>query len=179
MLPLPPKFFTELRNYVDRMKLTNEESLCYGIKGYPLRNKQLNALVNKINHYLNWSGEERITPHGFRYTIATLLDERGLSVETVKYLLGHSLTDNVHAYLRKHERKIQQIKDQLTKIEEELEESLHEQEGKGNPNNHKEDLHQNKNGLNESLPFSEEVVIQLSKSNPKLLEKILMEHYRK
>lgn len=179
LLPLLPKFFTELRNYVDRMKLTNEESLCYGIKGYPLRNKQLNALVNKINHYLNWSGEERITPHGFRYTIATLLDERGLSVETVKYLLGHSSTDNVHAYLRKHERKIQQIKDQLTKIEEELEESLHEQEGEGHSNNHKEYSQQNKNGLNESLPFSEEVVIQLSKSNPKLLEKILMEHYRK
>ncbi|MGG3269848.1 site-specific integrase [Priestia aryabhattai] len=179
LLPLPPKFLTELRTYVDSMKLTNEEPLCYGIKGYPLRNKQLNVLVNKINNYLNWSEEERITPHGFRYTIATLLDERGLPIETVKYLLGHSSIDNVHTYLRKHDRKIQQIKGELTKIEAELEQSLDEKKEPVNLDNYKESSQQNEKKLNEALPFSEAVILQLSKSNPELLEKIILEHYKK
>ncbi|MEW4264505.1 site-specific integrase [Priestia megaterium] len=179
LLPLPPKFLTELRTYVDSMKLNNEEPLCYGIKGHPLRNKQLNVLVNKINNYLNWSEEERITPHGFRYTIATLLDERGLPIETVKYLLGHSSASNVHTYLRRHERKIQQIKDELTKIEAELEQSLVEKKEPVNLGNYKESSQQNERKLNESLPFSEAVILQLSKSNPKLLEKIILEHYKK
>lgn len=40
---------------------SEEYSLFNGIKVLPLKNKQLNVLVNKINRYLNWSGEERVT----------------------------------------------------------------------------------------------------------------------
>ncbi|MEH7345562.1 site-specific integrase [Bacillus sp. JJ1532] len=90
VLPLPPLLLQELRKHVEEMKLNDDDPLSYVIKGYPLKNKQLNAAVNKVNEFLNWKGEERITPHGFRYTIATLLDEQGMSVETINWtqLLG-------------------------------------------------------------------------------------------
>jgi integrase len=178
LLPLPPKFLQLLSCYIEEMKLEEDDPLCYGIKGVPLKNKQLNLLVNKINEYLGWEKEMRVTPHGFRYTIATLLDEKGLSIDTIKYLLGHSSNENVQLYLKRDKRKIFQIKAALTEIEEKLESSLDlnlqeiplAQEGSIRIDNifGKSDL-----------PFSEEFLIQLSQTNPKLLEKILLEHYLK
>nr|WP_312859707.1 tyrosine-type recombinase/integrase [Peribacillus huizhouensis] len=147
------------------------------MKGYPLKNKQLNALVNKVNDYLNWNGEERVTPHGFRYTIASLLDERGLSVETIKYLLGHSSVTNVDLYLRRHKRKIQEIKEELTKIEVELEGSLNKDREVIKSSDRAEFSNQGSNKLKTELPYSEEFILQLSKSNPELLEKLMMDHY--
>lgn len=175
VLPLPPLFMEELQKHVIERGLTNDDPLCYGIKGLPLKNKQLNALVNKVNDYLNWSGEERVTPHGFRYTIATLLDERGLSVETIKYLLGHSSGTNVDLYLRRNKRKIQQIKDELTKIEEELEGSL---KGGTQSQDLEKFTKQDSNKSKTELPYSEEFILRLSISNPELLEKLMMEHYQ-
>ncbi|MFF2288809.1 tyrosine-type recombinase/integrase [Peribacillus butanolivorans] len=178
VLPLPPLFMEELQKHVIERELTNEDPLCYGIKGFPLKNKQLNALVNKVNDYLNWRGEERVTPHGFRYTIATLLDERGLSVETIKYLLGHSSGTNVDLYLRRHKLKIQQIKSELTNIESELEQSLVEDKYEDNSLDREVMFKKQLNKSDGVLPFSEEFILQLSKSNPQLLEKLMMEHYQ-
>ncbi|CAH0168775.1 site-specific integrase [Peribacillus sp. Bi134] len=178
VLPLPPLFMEELKKHVIERELTNEDPLCYGIKGFPLKNKQLNALVNKVNDYLNWRGEERVTPHGFRYTIATLLDERGLSVETIKYLLGHSSGTNVDLYLRRHKLKIQQIKSELTNIESELEQSLVEDKYEDNSLDREVMFKKQLNKSDGVLPFSEEFILQLSKSNPQLLEKLMMEHYQ-
>jgi integrase len=175
VLPLPPLFMEELQKHVIERGLTNDDPLCDGIKGLPLKNKQLNALVNKVNDYLNWSGEERVTPHGFRYTIATLLDERGLSVETIKYLLGHSSGTNVDLYLRRNKRKIQQIKDELTKIEEELEGSL---KGVTQSEDLEKFTKQDSNKSKTELPYSEEFILRLSILNPELLEKLMMEHYQ-
>lgn len=178
LLPLPPILLKELSAYVEEEGLIDDDSICYGIKGYPLKNKQLNALVNKINQYLNWSGDERVTPHGFRYTIATLLDERGVSVETIQYLLGHSSTKNVDSYIRRNERKIKQIKDEITNIEKELEECL--VKNKGNPSSldRGESSNHDVTMTEAGLPYSEEFILQLSKSNPKLLEKLMMDHYQ-
>ncbi|MBA9028577.1 tyrosine-type recombinase/integrase [Peribacillus huizhouensis] len=122
--------------------------------------------------------EERVTPHGFRYTIATLLDEQGLSVETIKYLLGHSSGANVDLYLRRHERKIKQIKEELTKIELELEQSVTEEKGDFPSIDHEEMGKRGGNHLLTGLPFSENFILELSKSNPKLLEKLMIEHYK-
>lgn len=179
LLPLPPMLFIELRTYVEEKNLTDQDPLCYGIKGYQLKNKQLNALVNKINAYLNWYGEERITPHGFRYTIATLLDERGISIETIKYFLGHSSGENVQFYLRRHTSKIHQIKDELTKIESELESSLTYKKEETESIDREGDVQTGENLSKVELPYSEDFILQLSKSNPKLLEKIMMEHYNR
>ncbi|PLT28205.1 tyrosine-type recombinase/integrase [Peribacillus deserti] len=171
LLPLPPIFFCELRKYVENMELKAEDPLCYGLKGYPLKNKQLNVLVNRINDYLNWNGESRVTPHGFRYSIATLLDERGLPLDTIKYLLGHSSKETVQIYLKSNARKIMQIRTELTKVEYELEQSLsrnREEKAQFIPAESKD----------MNLPYSEEFLLQLSLNNPKLLEQVMMNHYK-
>ncbi|MBA9028578.1 tyrosine-type recombinase/integrase [Peribacillus huizhouensis] len=59
VLPLPPLLMQELRKHVEEMKLNDDDPLSYGIKGYPLKNKQLNAVVNKVNEFLDWKGEEK------------------------------------------------------------------------------------------------------------------------
>lgn len=79
-------------------------------------------------------GEKRVTPHGFRATIATLLDERGnIGHDAIKFLLGHSQKDNLHYYLRRDQRKIHQLRKELTLIEEELEESLYSENHTDHP----------------------------------------------
>ncbi|PAK36967.1 tyrosine-type recombinase/integrase [Peribacillus simplex] len=176
VLPLPPKLLNEMQVFVEEKNLNEEDPLCYGIKGYPLKNKQLNALVNKINQYLNWNDEKRITPHGFRYTIATLLDERGVSVENIKYLLGHSSSENVQSYLRRFDIKIRQIKEELTKIESELEKSL-KSRNERSPFKHQESGKRYETEVFH-LPYSEEFILELSKSNPQLLEKLMLEHFK-
>lgn len=73
-------------------RLSSEDQLLFGIKGLPQQNKQLNRITDKICDCLNWRGEQRITPHGFRATIASLLDERGVNINDIKYLLGIVIT---------------------------------------------------------------------------------------
>ncbi|MBA2876259.1 integrase [Anoxybacillus caldiproteolyticus] len=84
-MPLPPKFLNSLREYIKENGLTSDDPLCYGIKGVALQNKQLNRMTDKICGYLGWEGERRVTPHGFRYSIATLLDEKGVSKDIRYY----------------------------------------------------------------------------------------------
>lgn len=73
---------------------------------------------------ISLKGGEKVTPHGFRSTIALLLDERNKSHDAIKYLLGHSEKDNIKFYLRRDQRKINQLRKELTLIEKELEDSL-------------------------------------------------------
>jgi hypothetical protein len=98
----------------------------YGLNGQPLKEKQLNRITNRINKELKWEGEKRITPHGFRSSLSTLLSERGVDKIAIKIVLGHSdpeleFQENVWIYIRKHKRFINQIRKELTAIEAELE----------------------------------------------------------
>ncbi|ASJ53876.1 hypothetical protein BP422_10165 [Brevibacillus formosus] len=123
--PLPPKLFDLIQNHLKIHMLQLEDILLFGLKGNPLHNKQLNRITDKICRGLGWSGEEKVTPHGFRTSIATILDERGnISLDAIKYLLGHRNQENIHYYLRRDQRKINQLRQELTKIEEELDSSL-------------------------------------------------------
>ncbi|MGJ9385587.1 tyrosine-type recombinase/integrase [Salipaludibacillus sp. CF4.18] len=176
ILPLPPKFLQILHNYVEELNLSDHDPLCYGFNGIPLKNKQLNLLVNKINKHLGWEGEKRVTPHGFRYTIATLLDEKDISIDTIKYHLGHTSSDNIKFYLKRDRRKIIQIKSALTEIETKVEGVLIDND-RENCSVHNTKAFPDNDAAN--LPFSEGFLIQLSQSNPELLEKIMLEHYKK
>ncbi|WP_199929421.1 tyrosine-type recombinase/integrase [Brevibacillus brevis] len=66
------------------------------------------------------SGVEKVTPHGFRATISTLLSERGIDLNSIRFLLGHSEKDNLHFYIRRYGRLIQVLRRELTRLEEEL-----------------------------------------------------------
>jgi integrase len=179
--PLPPVFIERLKRYIQENKLQGEDNLCYGIKGLPLQNKQLNRITNKVCEYLGWSGDDRVTPHGFRYTIATLLDEKGMSIESIKYLLGHSQKENVYYYLRRDRKKIFQIKSTICEIEKELQSYYLAKETKNNqmgrdmprPGEHLEKSSDIKQG---EIPsgFSEDFLLKLSDKNPELFEKIMI-----
>jgi hypothetical protein len=47
-----------------------------------------------------------------------------MSHDAIKYLLGHSEKDNIKFYLRRDQRKINQLRKELTNIEKELEDSV-------------------------------------------------------
>ena len=71
--------------------------------------KQLNRITNKICKRLGWGEGERVTPHRFRATIATLHDERGnIGQDAIKFFLGHNEKDILRFYLRSDQRNINQ-----------------------------------------------------------------------
>lgn len=117
-LPLPPKLLALLINYIEDKELEPEDSLLYGLRGTPLANKQFNAVVNQLCLTLGWTKvrdleanetkedldenstikgkkvftntEKHFTPHGFRYTIATVFSEMGIKDASIRFLLNHS-----------------------------------------------------------------------------------------
>ncbi|MED4018704.1 site-specific integrase [Sutcliffiella cohnii] len=124
IFPIPPKLFYLLEEYIKRNHLQPDDTLLNGLKGGPLRAKQLNRITDKICEFLNWSGELHVTPHGLRASIATILDERGVSRDTIKFLLGHSDEEDTLAshYIRRNRRKIEKLRHELSMIEQEIEE---------------------------------------------------------
>ncbi|QED47751.1 tyrosine-type recombinase/integrase [Cytobacillus dafuensis] len=125
VFPVPPKLLTRLKEQIRSYQLQPEDTLLVGLKGYPLRAKQLNRITDKIFQYLDWSGDLHVTPHGFRASIATILHERDVSRDDIKLLLGHSdKIDNLHFYLRRHRKELNRLRHELTLIEQEIEEGV-------------------------------------------------------
>ncbi|KQL49809.1 hypothetical protein AN963_08915 [Brevibacillus choshinensis] len=111
-----------------------------------------------------------MTPHGFRTSIAAILDERrNISLDAIKYLLGHRNQENIHYYLRRDQRKINQLRQELTKIEEELDSSLHNDIMVKN-NNVMNSLEEGSSIAKEVMfsSITEDVLIKLLESYPKL-----------
>lgn len=94
LIPLPPILMSELIDHINKHRLQAEDKLL--------------------------SGVEKVTPHGFRATISTLLSERGIDLNSIRFLLGHSEKDNLHFYIRRYGRHIQVLRRELTRLEEEL-----------------------------------------------------------
>jgi Phage integrase family len=111
---------TELIEHVNKHQLKAEDKLLFGLGGLPLGDKALNRITNRLSSVLQLSGDEKITPHGFRATISTLLSERGIDLNSIRFLLGHSEKDNLHFYIRRYGRHIQVLRRELTRLEEEL-----------------------------------------------------------
>jgi integrase len=120
IIPIPPLLLKELEQHVRDQQLLSHDKLLFGLAGQPLGEKALNRLTNRLSHDLGWKNDQRVTPHGFRATISTLLSERGIDIAAIKFLLGHSEQDNLQFYIRRFGRHIRQLQRELTKIEEEL-----------------------------------------------------------
>lgn len=132
VFPLPPIVLTHLKKSIERNQLQPNDTLLFGLKGEPLAAKQLNRITDKINSYLGWKDEMRVTPHGFRASIATLLDERDVPHDVIKFLLGHSTTkDNLPPYLRRNRKPLNRLRHELTLIEKEIEDGVKELKQEG------------------------------------------------
>jgi integrase len=178
--PLPPKLFKLIKEHIKTHNLQPEDTLLFGMQGLPLQNKQLNRITDKICERLGWINEHKVTPHGFRATIATLLDERGISIDAIKYLLGHSNKDNVNIYLRRDKRKIHLLRKELTKIEEELEASL--TRSQQDKRMHRQE-HEEQEVSQESEPpvmeLPKELLLEMMKKDPELALSLIEKGYGK
>ncbi|MEK4874846.1 site-specific integrase [Bacillus sp. FSL W8-0102] len=145
-LPLPPKLMTILKNFIQNKR--PEDPLLYGLKGKPLENKQMNYITDKVCEHLGWikveyenppiidnrskkkknqkkgkkiitKTEKFFTPHGFRYTIATLFHEIGVSEDSIRFLLGHSNFElrNLRHYILSDAKYIKEIRAAQTLLE--------------------------------------------------------------
>ncbi|MED3550298.1 tyrosine-type recombinase/integrase [Cytobacillus praedii] len=130
-IPLPPKVLTFFSNYIKGMH--PEDSLLYGLRGKSFANKQMNYVVTKVCHHLGWivnSGDnggsnskskqnnkiktdKYFTPHGLRYSIATIFHEMGVEDNAIRLLLLHSKKTELGAlerYLRRDTREVKQLR---------------------------------------------------------------------
>ncbi|MED4454894.1 tyrosine-type recombinase/integrase [Metabacillus fastidiosus] len=145
-LPLPPKLMDLLINTTQNMD--PQESLLYGLKGKAFANKQMNYIIDKVCEHLGWikveyentpindnrfnrkkvqkkgkkvitKTEKAFTPHGFRYTLATLFHEIGVSEDGIRFLLGHSKYElgNLRHYILSDTKYINEIKSAQTLME--------------------------------------------------------------
>ncbi|WP_227936415.1 tyrosine-type recombinase/integrase [Alkalihalobacillus deserti] len=122
---VPPKLMEKIKTHIKYYQLEPNDKLLHGLKGLPLQNKQLNRVTDRINKELGWVDDKHVTPHGYRASIATMLDERGVDRDFIKYLLGHSITkDNITQYLRRDNRKIRALRNELTQIEKDIYQAL-------------------------------------------------------
>jgi site-specific recombinase XerD len=172
VIPLPPKLLEQIKLHIEHLQ--PEDTLLYGLNGQPLHEKQLNRITNRINNELGWEGKKRITPHGFRSSLSTLLSERGIDQVAIKLVLGHSdkevdFHENMWIYIRKHKRFINLIRRELTAIEAELEGIQHQDEVKDKkvPPIEREAASVQQSIL-DNLRMDEEMLISLLQSYPKL-----------
>ncbi len=173
--PIPPRLLEEIQEYIKYFNLQPEDQLLHGLKGLPLRAKQINRLTSRINQVLGWHGEKHVTPHGYRSSIATILDERGMHIDNIKYLLGHAITkDNIRFYLRRDQRKINALRSELTAIENEIYEALEKRQSEleGGTLQLEEANGSSQQLSNPSNQISMNDFVQLMRTNPQLAQKL-------
>jgi site-specific recombinase XerD len=177
-IPLPPGLLQHIKTHIEEHKLQPEDILLFGLEGLQLKEKQLNRITDRINKELQWEGDKRITPHGFRSSLSTLLSERGVDKVAIKIVIGHSdealdIQENVWIYIRRHKRYINLIRKELTAMEQQLEGprgSISELFPSAQPTkkeNHGEHIQE----ATES--YDETMLIELLKTHPKLAMEII------
>ncbi|AXS39597.1 tyrosine-type recombinase/integrase [Breoghania sp. L-A4] len=87
-----------LRAYVGRrMRLVvPDDLLLRNARGRPLTPQALRIRLRKLGEGLAFS--QRLTPHRFRHTAATILLEEGIDIRYVQRLLGHSTISTTEIY---------------------------------------------------------------------------------
>jgi site-specific recombinase XerD len=120
LIPLPPRLFDHVIHTIKVMNLKEEDALLYGQKGLALANKQFNSSVNLLCRVLGWEGEKKITPHAFRYTLATIFNDLGVSDDAIRYTLGHSFSEkgNLRLYLLSNHKHLKEVRSAQIIIEE-------------------------------------------------------------
>ncbi|KMZ40804.1 hypothetical protein AC624_06740 [Bacillus sp. FJAT-27238] len=168
LIPLPPILMSELIDHINKHKLQAEDKLLFGLAGLPLGDKALNRITDRLSSVLQLSRFDKVTPHGFRATISTLLSERGIDLNSIRFLLGHSEKDNLHFYIRRYGRHIQVLRRELTRLEEELAQKNARLPDSANLQNKMGEVY-----LSQSPIIQKETLIQLLQTHPDVAAMIL------
>lgn len=149
-IPLPPRVLAYFVEYTKDMN--PEDPLLYGLRGKAFANKQMNYIVHKICKHLGWvtdvkpsevedgnkgtaSGKHTMkhktskyfTPHGLRYSVATMFHEMGVSDNAIRLLLLHSKKASQGAlerYLRRDTKEVKELRMAQTILETVLQTAL-------------------------------------------------------
>lgn len=102
-LPLKAEVQQELKNFLE-WKHQAGESLHPNAPLFcnPLTKKRLSnrAIQFRVNYYSKKAGLERLfSPHAFRHTVGFQLGKKGISIQVIKKLLGHSNINTTAIYV--------------------------------------------------------------------------------
>lgn len=89
ILPLTAQLLERTESYIIAYQLKDDDLLLPGLSGKALYNRQLNRITDRINNYFNWKEEQKVTPHVFRATLSTLLDDMEISGDIIDFILNH------------------------------------------------------------------------------------------
>lgn len=97
---LTPVAAMNLQEYLEKRK-GNSESLFEGWEGKRISKNGIEALIKRIGKN---AGVEKAHPHRFRRTLATNLMDRGMNIQDVAMILGHSdlKTTQIYCYVNRN-----------------------------------------------------------------------------
>ena len=102
LLALPQRIMDLFEDYISERNFTLEEPLfvshCRGQKPARLRTQTISHIIKQRLRAIGVD-DPRITAHSLRHTCGSLLVERGVEVEIIKELLGHTSTSTTRIYV--------------------------------------------------------------------------------
>lgn len=122
LLPLPTKLLEKTEHYIHTFQLKEEDGLLPGLSGKALFCRQLNRITDRLNDNFGWKNALKVTPHVFRATLSTLLDDMQVNGDVIDFILNHH-PQNVREkhYSRSTARKIRETKLALDTFESKIE----------------------------------------------------------
>jgi integrase/recombinase XerC len=122
ILPLTAQLLERTESYIIAYQLKDDDLLLPGLSGKTLYNRQLNRITDRINNYFNWKEEQKVTPHVFRATLSTLLDDMEISGDIIDFILNHHPKSvREKHYSRSTARKLRESKGALDTFESKIE----------------------------------------------------------
>lgn len=94
---------TETRGYINEyLKVRNNgcDNLFVSNQGTPMKEKAINFTLKNTGKRAGIQNYERITPHLFRASKATALDEARVSMSVIKEVLGHTNIQTTSLYIK-------------------------------------------------------------------------------
>ena len=112
-VPLSPMLLGQLEHYYKQYEPL--DYIFYGrSKEEPMNRITVNRIIWKVNFILKT--KEKITPHTFRHSFATMLTEEGENLFTIQKILGHKSINSTFRYIKASKTKLKSCINPLDKI---------------------------------------------------------------
>lgn len=100
------KTVVSLQNYIKERK-DNNEALFVSLRS-PYKRLSTSGIRRRLHELTGESGVENIIPHRFRHTMATTAINRGMPIESIQSILGHSQLETTMHYAHVSDDKVKQ-----------------------------------------------------------------------